>query len=814
MGIDHLEIPPDKLHNICSPEDLGFETTEEVAPLEGTIGQERAMSALGLAFDIDVPGFNLFIAGIPGTGRNTALRANLERIAITKPVPSDWGYVYNFQDPSQPVAISLPCGMFRQLARDMDELVESCRRDILKAFESDEYVHRVQDVTKSIQAKHQAVTSALEKEASELGFALTPAPGGIQPVPVTDGRPMSPDEYNQLSEAAREKLKEKSDRLQHSITHGMSELRRLSKEATEQTREVDRELLRFTLTPIVDELKERYSEHPAVADYLAKVEADMADNLEIFKPQEETGNSTSPIAGAHRDEDVFAKYKVNDLIDSSKCEGAPVVFEYSPTYYNLFGRIDYKARVGTFTTDLTMIKEGAFHRANGGYLVLQARDLLISPLSWDTLKRSLRSGQVRIENIGDQYSPLPSSTLRPQPIPINTKVIIIGSPDILRLLQSADDDFRRYFKVVADFDTVMDRTTENMSKYAAFVSARCRDSGLRPFHKTAVGRIIDYSSRLVEHHEKLMTRFMDVADMITEADHWAGTEDSALVMGDHVVKAIEQRRYRASLFEDRLKELVEKGIIHIDTDSETVGQVNGLSVYSLGDFIFGKPSRITARVSLGQGRVMNIERETRLSGRIHDKGFAILTGYLQGKYGQDKPLSLSASIGFEQTYSEVDGDSASSTELYALLSGLSGLPIKQGVAVTGSVNQTGEVQAIGGATHKVEGFFDLCKARGLTGDQGVMVPKDNLNNLVLKDEVVEAVKAREFHIYGVSTIDQGIEVLTGTPAGERRKNGTYPRGTVHHRVERRLRELAKKAREFGRARNKKEEDSSQEEEDQ
>ena len=795
MGVEHLEIPPEQLTKTCAPDSLGFETTRDVAPLTGTIGQERAVSALELGLDIDHPGFNLFISGLPGTGRNSALRAYVERIAAGRPIPPDWGYVYNFQEPAQPVAVSLPCGMIKTLANDMDDLVDTCRREIPKAFESDNYTHRVEEAMKGVAAKRQAVTAQMEKAAQEVGFALKSTPMGITPVPIMEGRQMTPEEYTALPQTAQDKVKEGAESLQHSIGRAMAEFRRLSKEAAVQASEVDKEVVRFTLTPLINELQAKYSDFLAVVSYLDQVESDIVEHLDVFKPKEASLPPTG-LPGIRRDEDVFVRYRVNDIVDNTASIGAPVVFEYSPTYYNLFGRIDYQARDGTLMTDLTMIKPGALHRANGGYLVMQARDLLSSPLSWETLKRTLRAGQIRIENIGEQYSPLPSTTLRPQPIPINAKIIVVGTPEILRFLQAVDDDFRRYFKVMADFDTVMDRTPENLEKYASFVASRCRDSRLKPFHKTAVARIIDYSSRLVEHQEKLTTRFMDVADIITEANYWAGADKSDVVTGQHVAKAIEQRRYRSSLTEDRLQELIEEGTIRIGTEGKSVGQVNGLALLTLGDYTFGKPSRITARVSLGRGQVLNVERETRMSGKIHDKGFMILTGYLQGKYGQDKPLSLSASIGFEQTYSEVDGDSASSTELYALLSQLSELPIAQSIAVTGSVNQTGDVQAIGGATHKIEGFFDLCKAKGLTGEQGVIVPRDNLRNLVLKNEVVEAVRAAWFHIYGVSTIDEGIEVLTGVAAGEPQEDGTYPHGTVHYQVEQRLKDMASKAREF------------------
>ena len=796
MTVKRLEVLPERLTLVCDEDGLGFETTDDLTPLEGTIGQERAIDALELALDIDAPGFNLFVSGIPGTGRNTALKAYVDRIAIDKPVPPDLGYVHNFQDPSQPVAISLDCGMMRALVHDMDDLVDTCLREIPSVFESDDYSHRVEDVMKDVQVQRQGITDDLEQEAKKEGFALTFTQVGITPVPLAEGRPMSPEEFGNVPDALRDELRQRAEQLQHSITHTMQEFRRLNKEAAAGTRQVDSELVRSTVGPIIEELRAKYAEYPDVVSYLGQVESDMIERLDIFKPMEEP---STPNVGGHSppsDEDLFARYRVNDLVDNTTCEGAPVIVEYSPTYYNLFGRIDYRARIGTLTTDLTMIKPGAIHRANGGYLVLQARDLLLSPMSWDTLKRCLMSKEVRTENIGEQYSPLPSTTLRPQPVPIDVKIVLVGSPDILRALQQGDEDFRRYFKVTADFDTLMDRTSENMNKYASFVAARCQESGLRPFHKSAVARIIDYSGRLVEDQEKLTTRFMDIADIITEANYWAGKGGSAITMAEHVTKATEQRQYRASLTEERLRELIESGTIHISTEGEAVGQINGLAIYSIGDHSFGKPSRVTARASLGRGQVLNVERETQMSGKIHDKGFMILTGYMQGKYGKNRPLSLSASIGFEQTYSEVDGDSASSTELYALLSELSGLAINQGIAVTGSVNQTGDVQAIGGATPKIEGFYEVCKAQGLTGTQGVMIPKDNLRNLVLNDEVVEAAEQGRFHIYAVSTIDEGMEVLTGRPAGDPKPDGTYPQGTVHQLVDERLQQMAEMTKEY------------------
>ncbi|MBI4299228.1 MAG: AAA family ATPase [Chloroflexi bacterium] len=814
MSRDFLEVSSDLLRKVCNPDDLGFETTNEVAPLEGTIGQERAVSALEFGLGIGATGFNVFVSGLTGTGRNTTLKAYLERAARDKPVPPDWCYVYNFLDPSRPMAISLPCGMTQELVRDMSELIETCKREIPRAFEGESYQGRVTEAVQDIESQKQSIGEELEAEARKEGFALNLTPAGILPIPVKDDQPIGREEYAKLEEEERNLLREKGERLQHLIALRLTDMRRLDKEAVQRARGVTKEVARFTVDPLIRELKEKYSRHAKVIGYLEGVEQDIVENVDMFKAKEEPSQpSTLNMLPAPADVDPFIRYRVNPLVDNTACEEAPIVFEYSPTYYNLFGRIDYHPRLAAMVTDLTMIKPGAIHKANGGYLVLQARDLLSSPLAWDTLKRALRSRQVQIENIGEQYSPFPTITLRPEPIPIDTKIVMVGNPQLFQMLQIYDEDFRKYFKVKADFDLSMERTPENMLKYASFVERQCREGGLKPFHKSAVAQVIDYSSQLVEHQDKLTTRFMDVVDIIVEANYWAGQDGaSSFVLDKHVKKAIDQRIYRSNLTEEKLQEFIEDRIIHIDTKGETSGQVNGLSVISLGDYAFGKPSRITARVSLGRGQVVNVERETQLSGRIHNKGFLILTGYVNGKYGQDRPLSLAASIGFEQTYSEIDGDSASSTELYVLLSSLSGLPISQGIAVTGSVNQTGEVQAIGGATAKIEGFFDVCKAQGLTGSQGVMIPRDNLKNLVLKEEVVKAVKDGKFHIWAVSTIDEGIEILTGVPAGTQKDDGTYEKGTVHYLVERRLKELSRKAREFGTRRGRKEQPEKESEE--
>lgn len=794
MSIEHLKVPIERLAPFCDPNSLGFETTDEVEPLEGTIGQDRAVSALEMGLEIDAPGFNVFVSGGPGTGRSSALRSYLDRIAPGRPNPPDWGYIHNFQNPTQPVPVSLPCGMMRELRDDMDQLIETCRARIPNAFESDDYTHRIDEVMTEIQRQRQEISEELESQARSKGFAISSTQVGITPVPLhPEGRPLTQSEFGQLPGAEQDRLRAAADEIQRSIAHMTAEYRRLDKEANDRRLEVDAELVRFTLKPIIDDLQEKYADHSHVVGYLDDVEADMVVNTQVFKVETDDGHVADD-RSAQGKENFFARYRVNDLIDNTLCNGAPVEFEENPSYYNLFGRIDYRATAGVMTTDHTMISPGAIHRANGGYLVVQARDLLKSGLAWDTLKRVLRSGEIRVENIGEQNTPLPTTSMRPQPIQVSAKVVLVGTPGILSLLRRSDEDFRRYFKVTAEFDGTMERTPENLSRYAAFVASEVARNGLRRFDSSAVAVVLDHSSRMVGNQTKLTTRFMSVSDVLTESDYWAGKSGSNTVRLEHVEKALRQREYRVSLGEERLRESIENDTIRIDTQGEVVGQLNGLAVYYLGEHSFGRPNRVSARVSVGTGRVINIDRETRLSGRIHNKGFLILNGYLQGKYGHDSRLSMSASITFEQSYSQIEGDSASSTELYALLSALSGLPIRQGIAVTGSVNQAGEVQAIGGATYKIEGFFKVCEARGLTGSQGVMIPKDNVRNLALRPEVVKAVSDRKFHIYAISTIDEGIEVLTGVEAGDLGEDGEYPDETVHFLVERRLSEMSRRAR--------------------
>lgn len=794
-----LRVPPANLRRVCDPASLGFADTREVTPMEGTIGQDRAVQAMQFGLDIRAVGYNLFVAGPPGTGRNTSLRAYLNEIAKQRPVPPDWCYVYNFADPVRPLTIQLPPGRGRELARHMDELVDACRREIPRAFDSDAYNQRRESIQREIQQERERMFALVEEEAKRRGFTLSTTPMGIATVPMRDGHPMSREEYEALPEDERRQYQEAGAQLESLISQTVLQVRRNEKEAARRMEELDKQVAEYAIGPLFDDLRSHYEGMDRVLEYLQHVREDIINNLDAFRAQEAQPQGPAALFPRPPRDDVFTRYKVNCIVNNKDCEGAPVVIENSPTYYNLFGRVEFRAQLGAMVTDHTMIKPGAIHRANGGFLIVQAYDLVTSFLSWEAMKRTLRSKEARIENLGEQFLAIPSTSLSPEPIPLDVKVILVGTSYVYHVLSTVDEEFRKLFKVRADFAVDMERTPETERRYAAFVCNRCRDFGLRPFDAGAVARVIEHGSRLVEDQNKLSTRFIDIADLLVEANFWADKDNgSATVTAAHVEQAIEAKVYRSSLVEERIQELIEDGTIMIDSAGEVVGQVNGISVYDLGDYRFGRPSRITARVSMGRGQVMNIEREIQMSGRIHSKGFLIVQGYLNGRYAQERPLALSASIGFEQVYDEVEGDSASAAELFALLSALAGQPLKQGLAVTGSVNQRGEIQPVGGVNEKIEGFYAVCKARGLTGDQGVIIPRANVRHLMLRREVIDAVAEGKFHVYAISSIDEGLELLTGLPAGEADSEGTYPEGTLNRVIFDRLDTLARKAMEFSR----------------
>ncbi|RQW89369.1 MAG: ATP-dependent protease [Geobacter sp.] len=795
MATDDFKVPLGNLRWVCDTTQFDFETTHDLPELEGTIGQERALRSIEFSLDMSESGFNLYISGEAGTGRTSSIMKLLKKRAKTEPAPHDWCYVHNFKSPDNPIALALKAGMGCKLENDMRELLTTVRNDIPKALESKDYENQKAAIVQQHQEKNNAIFSALEQEAQEQGFSLQRTVSGLVMIPQKEGRNFTQEEYEELPAEEKKKIDDIGNALKEKLADLISQIRENEKIVKESLAKLDRSLGLSAVGHYIEPLKEKYAEFSRVLTYLDDVQEDILLNLEDFKGTQQP----PPFPGLKLPAQTpsFERYTVNLFVDNCEQHGAPVVFEANPTYNNLFGRIDHVMQVGgVATTDFTLIKPGALHKANDGYLIVNARDILISPFSWDALKRCIRNSEIKIEDVLEQYRIITVVTLKPEPIPMQAKIIMIGSPWIYYLLFHMEPDYRKFFKVKADFESRVTNSPEIIKDYALFISSHCNRERLRPFDRGAVAGIIEYSGRMVEDQERFSTQFMEIADLIREADFWAGRDGSSTVTRAYVKQAIDEKIYRNNLVEERLQQLIADGTILVDTSGSEVGQVNGLSVMTLGDYSFGRPSRVTARVFMGKGGMVNIEREVKLSGPIHDKGVLILTGYLGGKFAHDKPLSFSASICFEQSYDGIEGDSASSTELYALLSVLSGVPIKQGIAVTGSVNQLGKVQPIGGVNYKIEGFFAVCKAKGLTGEQGVLIPRSNIRNLMLTDEVVKAISAGKFNIWSVETIDQGIEILTGVPAGEKGPDGRYPEGTINQKVDMRLREILENMKSF------------------
>ena len=785
------ELAPDELRKECDPRLMKCDTTEELSPLEEIIGQERAIRALRFGIDIKERGFNIYVAGVPGTGRTTTVKNFLEEVAKTKPVPNDWCYVYNFQNSYEPNAISLPPGKAKVFQKDVANLIDEVRKGLPKAFESEDYTAKREATIGAIETEREKLFAELNKKAQAEGFVLQSSPVGLLTIPVVKGRPLNEKDFLSLSPELRAEIQKRRDTLNADLRNAMRQLRGLAKKTDEEIKKMDHDVALYTIEFAVNELKEKYKDFKEIIEYLNAVQNDVLENLDQF-----IGEPKAQQPFPWMEELPFRKYEVKVIIDNSEHKGAPVVVERNPTYHNLIGRIEKEARFGILTTDFTMVHGGSLHKANGGYLVLPAEETLVNVLSWDSLKRALINREVTIEEAGESLGFITTKGLKPEPIPLDVKVVLIGNPFLYEMLYLYDTQFKELFKVKADFDTTMVRTEENMHKYAAFICAFCKKENLKHLDASAVVKIIAYGSRLAEDQEKLSTRFADVADIIREANFYAVQDNSDYIMADHVKRAIEEKIYRSNMIQEKIQEMIKRGVLLIDTEGSAVGQVNGLSVSGMGDFSFGTPSRVTASIGIGREGVVDIEREAKLGGPIHTKGVLILSGYLSDEYARDKPLSLSARLVFEQSYGGVEGDSASSTELYALLSALSEVPVKQNIAVTGSVNQKGKIQAIGGVNEKIEGFYEVCKARGFTGDQGAMVPESNVQNLMLKEEIVEAVKDGRFHLYSVKTIDEGIEVLTGTKAGKKKPDGTFEENTISHKVDKRLREMAERLKEF------------------
>jgi lon-related putative ATP-dependent protease len=792
-------LEPSQLYQSTDPEQFTFKTTAELPDLKSPVGQPRAVEAMQFGTNIQRKGFNVFALGPTGVDKQAFVRQFFEREAQEEPVPCDWCYINNFDTPHKPWAIQLPAGTGIQFRKDMEQLVGELQTALLAAFEGDEYQNRRQAIGEEFKERQEQAFKELQEKAQEQSLAVLRTPAGLAFAPVREGEVLSREEVEKLTEEQRAKLEQDVEGLQEELQRILRQLPTWQREMRDKVRQLDGEVARFAVGGLIDELVAKYTDHAEVGEYLEDVRKDVVENASDFlsnEQQEAAANLTAMLSGGRQPgagrQGSLRRYQVNLIVDHSDSEGAPVVYEDNPGYQNLIGRVEHMAQMGALLTDFNLIKPGALHQANGGYLILDARKLLLQPYAWEGLKRALQAGQIRIESPGQMLSLISTVSLEPEPIPLNVKVGLVGEPLIYYLLWQADPDFAELFKVAADFEDSMDRNHENQELYARLIATLARQEELRPFDRGAVARVIEHSARSVGDREKMSTHMRNVADLLAEADFWAGKAEREVVGVEDVQKAIDARIYRFDRLRERAQEAILRETVLIDTDGAKVGQVNGLSVAQLGEFSFGRPTRITAQVRMGKGEVIDIEREVELGGPIHSKGVLILSGFLGGRYAAERPLSLSASLVFEQSYGGVEGDSASSAELYALLSAISQVPIKQSFAVTGSVNQHGQVQAIGGVNEKIEGFFDVCSARGLTGEQGVLIPASNVKHLMLREDVVKAVADGKFHIYPVERIDQGIELLSGIEAGERDERGHYPEGSINNLVERRLAELAEK----------------------
>jgi lon-related putative ATP-dependent protease len=801
------------LYRRTDPDKFSFETTADLEDLEGMIGQPRAVAALEFGIGIRQAGYNIFALGPDGTGKRSMLFRLFDEQARREQVPPDWCYVYNFKERARPRAIQLPPGKGREFRRDMDELVDELRTALKAAFESEEYRTRRQVIEQEFQEKQEKSLDQLQHKARERGLTLLRTPGGLIFAPVRKGEAISSDEFQNLPEEERAEIEKGMEEFQGELQKLMQNVPVLQRQIRGQLKELDREMIHFAVGDLISELRGQYADHEEVLQYLAEVEEDVVENASEFlsDEDEQPGDAQNPLAmlmarARATQQSALQRYKVNLVVDHSETEGAPVIYEDNPTFQNLIGQVEHQAQMGALVTDFTLIKAGSLHKANGGYLILDVRKVLMQPYAWEGLKRALQSCMLRIESIAQMLSLISTTTLEAEPIPLSIKVALFGDRMLYYLLAQYDPDFSELFKVQADFEDEMDRSEANQEQYARLIAGLIRENNLHPFDRQAVARVIEHSARMIGDSEKLTAEIRGIADLLREADFWArdsgtarqdgGPPGEVFVRAADVQKAIEQQVYRSDRLRERVQETILREIFLIDTGGERVGQVNGLSVIQLGGFAFGRPSKITARMRMGKGEVINIEREVELSGPIHSKGVLILSSFLGARFAADRPLSLSASLVFEQSYSGVEGDSASSAELYALLSAIADASLRQSLAVTGSVNQHGQVQAIGGVNQKIEGFFDICKARGLTGDQGVLIPRANVKHLMLRADVIEAVRAGQFAIYPIDHVDQGIELLTGVAAGQPDEEGRYPDDTINGRVQARLFEMSEKSREY------------------
>ena len=776
----------------CNENMFHFETTKELEPINDGIGQERGIKALEFGIDINVKGYNIYLEGPSGVGKTMYTKNYLESIAPKKKVPNDWCYIYNFQNPNEPIAVSLPAGQGKEFKESMDGFIKEVKKDIKKTFNADDFEKEKALIKKEFEEKRESLLTKLNEDSLKYGFHVKSAQNGIYMFPVVDGKVVQEEEFEKLDEEIKKQYEEKSVIVQQQIMEVIGQIKQIERESDKKVSEWQSNVALLTVNAHINYIKSKYKRNKKINQFLNDVKQDVLKNVSYFleedRPQQPQQTQPSPM---QRKQDPCLNYRVNLFIDNSTREGCPVIMDSNYTYQNLFGKLEYENYYGSLKTDFTMLKPGLMHKANGGYIIFQAKDLLSNAMCYEELKRVLRVKEIAIDNTMEQRSSMAMISLKPEPIPLDVKVILIGNASIYHTLLSMDSDFRKLFKIKVEFEETAPIDETNVNKLARFVHTFCEQEELPPLDKSAMARLVEFASRLAGDKDKLSTRFTDIGQVVGEAGTWAKLDKAKVVTKQYIEKALAERIDRIKKYDEKYTEMIKENTLLINTKGSLVGELNGLTVMTIGDYTFGKPSKITVNTYTGKGGVVNIEREVELSGSTHSKGVYILSGYLGEMFAQDIPLCLTASICFEQLYNGVDGDSASSTELYGLLSSLSGIPIKQSIAVTGSVNQKGQIQPIGGVNEKIEGYFQICKMRGLDGSHGVMIPVQNVNNLQLSDEIVDAVKNKKFHIYAVSTIEEGIEVLTGVPAGKKDKDGKFPAGTVNHLVYEKLKKYAK-----------------------
>ena len=774
----------------CNTNLFKFDTTKELEPIQSGIGQDRGIKALEFGLQVDVKGYNLYLEGPSGVGKTMYTKNYLNKIAPKKKTPSDWCYIYNFDNPNEPIAVELPSGQGKEFRDSMDGFIKEIRKDIRKTFNNDDFEKEKALIKQEFEVKRSALLDKLNQDASKYNFQVKAAQNGIYMMPVVDGKAIEEEEFEKLDDSIKQEYEEKSVFVQEQIMQAISQIKEIERQSDKKISEWQSNVALLTINVHINFLKSKYKRNKKINKFLADVKQDVLKNIPIFLEDDTNQSSQTPQGPNAKKPDPCLNYRVNLFIDNSNREGAPVIMDSNYSYHNIFGSLEYENYYGALKTDHTMLKPGLMQRANGGYIIFQAKDLLANGMCYEALKKSLRVKELSIENASEQRSSMALISLKPEPIPLDLKVILIGNSNIYQTLLAMDSDFKKLFKIKVEFEDDALINSDNLQKLAQIVHGFCEHENLPHLDKSGMARLVEYASKLAGSHSKISTRFDNLTQVVGEAATWAKISKSKVVTSKFIDMALAERIERIKKYDSKYLEMIKENALLINTSGFEVGELNGLTVMTIGDYTFGKPAKITVNTYTGKNGIINIEREVEISGPSHSKGVLILTGYLGEMFAQDIPLCLTASICFEQLYNGVDGDSASSTELYGLLSSLSGIPINQSIAVTGSVNQKGQIQPIGGVNEKIEGFFQICKMRGLDGSHGVMIPIQNVDNLQLSDEIIEAVKNKKFHIYSISTIEEGIEVLTGVPAGKKDKDGHFPAGTINYLVYEKLKKYA------------------------